>query len=67
MGLYTRIADLPVTIDSVDRRQYTSETTSDFTRTTTEYRLGGDGACDRRTHDHCPAGNVRFGVWQPVY
>ena len=27
----------------------------------------GDGSCDCRTHDHCPAGNVRFRVWQPVY
>ncbi|WP_049906785.1 enolase [Halorubrum tebenquichense] len=58
MSLYARIADLPVTIDSVDRRRYTSETTSGFTRTTTECRLAGDGSVGRgedvcyKTADH---------------
>ena len=43
MSLYARVADLPVTIESVDRQQHTSDTTSGFTRTTTEYRVAGDG------------------------
>ncbi|WP_299235615.1 hypothetical protein [Natronomonas sp.] len=47
MNAYERIADLPVTIESVDRRRYTADTTSGFERTTTEYRLSGDGVVGR--------------------
>ncbi|ELZ43586.1 hypothetical protein C471_00680 [Halorubrum saccharovorum DSM 1137] len=47
MSAYERIADLSVTIESVERRRYTGETTSGFERTTTEFRLAGDGVVGR--------------------
>jgi hypothetical protein len=47
MSAYERIAGLSVTIESVDRRRYTGETTSGFERTTTEFRLAGDGVVGR--------------------
>ncbi|WP_281193491.1 hypothetical protein [Halorubrum sp. F4] len=47
MSAYERIADLTVTIESVDRRRYTADTTSGFERTTTEFRLAGDGLVGR--------------------
>ena len=47
MSAYERIADLAVTIESVDRRRYTAQTTSGFERTTTEFRLAGDGVIGR--------------------
>ena len=47
MSAYERIADLPVTIESVARRRYTANTTSGFERTTTEFRLSGDGLIGR--------------------
>ncbi|MFD1569575.1 hypothetical protein [Halorubrum laminariae] len=47
MSVYERIADLTVTVESVDRRRYVSETTSAFERTTTEFRLSGDGVVGR--------------------
>jgi hypothetical protein len=47
MSAYERIADLSVTIESVDRRRYTADTTSGFERTTTEFRLAGDGVVGR--------------------
>ncbi|OYR88172.1 hypothetical protein DJ71_05070, partial [Halorubrum sp. E3] len=58
MSAYERIADLTVTIESVERRRYTGETTSGFERTTTEFRLAGDGVVGRgedvtyETEDH---------------
>ncbi|GAB3695965.1 hypothetical protein [Halorubrum pallidum] len=47
MSVYERVADLSVTIESVGRRRYVSETTSGFERTTTEFRLSGDGVVGR--------------------
>jgi len=47
MSAYERIAELSVTIESVDRRRYTGATTSGFERTTTEFRLAGDGVVGR--------------------
>ncbi|GAA0533350.1 hypothetical protein ABNG02_09575 [Halorubrum ejinorense] len=47
MSHYRRIADLPVTIESVGRRRYVANTTSGFERTTTEFRLTGDGVVGR--------------------
>ena len=47
MSVYERIADLSVTIESVGRRRYTGDTTSGFERTTTEFRLSGDGVVGR--------------------
>ncbi|OYR81640.1 hypothetical protein DJ71_13225, partial [Halorubrum sp. E3] len=47
MSHYERIADLSVTIESVARRRRTADTTSGFERTTTEYRLSGDGLVGR--------------------
>ncbi|RAW45690.1 hypothetical protein DQW50_08065 [Halorubrum sp. 48-1-W] len=47
MSAYERIADLTVTIESVGRRRYTAVTTSGFERTTTEFRLAGDGLVGR--------------------
>jgi hypothetical protein len=47
MSVYEQIADLSVTIESVERRRYTGETTSGFERTTTEFRLAGDGVIGR--------------------
>ncbi|WP_049983053.1 enolase [Halorubrum sp. BV1] len=58
MHVYERIAGLTVTIESVGRRQYVSDTTSGFERTTTEFRLTGDGVVGRgedvtyETDDH---------------
>ncbi len=58
MSAYERIADLAVTIESVERRRYTANTTSGFERTTTEFRLSGDGLTGRgedvtyETDDH---------------
>ncbi|WP_128906230.1 enolase-like domain-containing protein [Halorubrum amylolyticum] len=58
MSAYERIADLSVTIESVERRRYTEKTTSGFERTTTEFRLAGDGVIGRgedvtyETEDH---------------
>ena len=47
MSAYERIADLSVTIESVERRRYVEGTTSGFERTTTEFRLAGDGVLGR--------------------
>lgn len=47
MSAYERIADLTVTIESVERRRYTGATTSGFERVTTEFRLRGDGLIGR--------------------
>ncbi len=47
MSIYERIADLSVTIESIDRRRYAADTTSGFERTTTEFRLSGDGVVGR--------------------
>jgi hypothetical protein len=47
MSAYERIADLTVTVESVSRRRYTGATTSGFERTSTEYRLVGDGVTGR--------------------
>jgi len=53
-----QISDLSVTIESVERRRYTEKTTSGFERTTTEFRLVGDGVIGRgedvtyETEDH---------------
>lgn len=47
MDTYERIAELTVTIDSVERRQHEAATTSGFDRTTTEFRLAGDGMTGR--------------------
>lgn len=47
MSAYERIAELTVTIESVGRRRYTADTTSGFERTTTEFRLAGDGLVGR--------------------
>ena len=47
MSVHERVADLTVTIESVGRRRYVSKTTSDFERTTTEFRLSGDGVVGR--------------------
>ena len=47
MDVYERLADLAVTIESVGRRRYTAATTSGFERTTTEFRLEGDGVIGR--------------------
>ena len=47
MSTYDRIADLDVTIETVERRRYVARTTSDFERTTTEFRLSGDGVVGR--------------------
>lgn len=41
--LYDRVADLPLTIDRFDFDRLESETTSDFTRTTTVVTATGDG------------------------
>jgi hypothetical protein len=47
MTVYDRIAELSLTIESVSRRRYTGATTSGFERTTTEFRLAGDGVVGR--------------------
>ncbi len=47
MGFYERLGDLSVTIETVDRRRYAANTTSGFERTTTEFRLSGDGVVGR--------------------
>jgi len=47
MSAYERIAELTVTIESVARRRYTAGTSSGFDRTTTEFRLAGDGLTGR--------------------
>ena len=47
MSAYERIADLTVTIESVERRRYAADTTSGFERVTTEFRLAGDGLVGR--------------------
>ena len=47
MTAYERLADLGVTIESVERRRYATDTTSGFERTTTEFRLTGDGVVGR--------------------
>jgi len=47
MPVYDRIAALSLTIESVRRRRYTGATTSGFERTTTEFRLAGDGVVGR--------------------
>jgi len=58
MSAYEQISDLPMTIESVERRRYTEKTTSGFDRTTTEFRLAGDGVIGRgedvtyETEDH---------------
>ena len=47
MSHYDQIAELSVTIESVGRRRYVADTTSGFERTTTEFRLSGDGVVGR--------------------
>ena len=47
MSAYEALADLVVTIESVDRRRYSAATTSGFERVTTEFRLTGDGVTGR--------------------
>jgi hypothetical protein len=47
MSAYERIAELSVTIESVDRRRYTGATTRGHERTTTEFRLTGEGVVGR--------------------
>ena len=43
MTLYESVADLPLEIDSCSFEPHERETSSDFTRVTTEIALGGDG------------------------
>ncbi len=47
MGLYDRIADLPLTVEGYDLRQREADTSSGFTRVTTTFRLGDDGETGR--------------------
>ena len=43
MGLYEKIADLPLEIDDYRLEQFTSDTSSEFTRVTTVFSFVGDG------------------------
>ncbi|MWV64762.1 hypothetical protein GRS48_07995 [Halorubrum sp. JWXQ-INN 858] len=47
MSAYDAISDLTVTVESVARRRYSAATTSGFERTTTEFRLAGEGVTGR--------------------
>jgi hypothetical protein len=47
MGLYDRLAGLPLTVDSSDRVRHERDTSSGFVRVTTELHLHGDGATGR--------------------
>lgn len=47
MPRYDDVADLSLVVESTDRVQHRSETTSDFERVTTEVRLHGDGETGR--------------------
>ncbi len=44
---YAQVADLPLTVEAVDRTQYERETASGFTRVTTEIVLSGEGVTGR--------------------
>ena len=44
---YRQLADLPLTVAAVDYEQFTQETSSEFTRTTTVFHLAGDGVTGR--------------------
>jgi len=44
---YDRVAELPLTVEAVDVEQFTQETSSEFTRTTTVFHLGGDDETGR--------------------
>ena len=47
MSLYDEVAELPLRIDAVEYRRHEAETTSDFTRSTTEIVLTGGGHIGR--------------------
>jgi hypothetical protein len=47
MGLYDRLADLPLRIDDETRTRHERDTSSGFTRATTVFELHGDGAVGR--------------------
>ncbi|PSP79027.1 hypothetical protein BRC81_06025 [Halobacteriales archaeon QS_1_68_20] len=47
MTLYERLADLPLTVEGYDLRRREVDTSSDFTRVTTTFRLRGDGETGR--------------------
>jgi hypothetical protein len=47
MGLYDRLADLPLRVDATARTRQSRETSSGFTRSTTTFALRGDGAVGR--------------------
>ncbi|WP_424006655.1 hypothetical protein [Haloferax denitrificans] len=47
MSLFDRVADLPVTVESVSRDRFESDTSSGFLRKTTVFSLAGDGAVGR--------------------
>ena len=44
---YRAVADLPLTVESVDYEQFEQDTSSEFTRVTTVFELHGDGAAGR--------------------
>lgn len=43
MSAYAAVADLPVVVDSIEYRRHSRETTSGFTRVSTEVHLSGSG------------------------
>ncbi|AKU08350.1 enolase [Haloferax gibbonsii] len=47
MRLFDRVADLPLTVESVSRDRFESDTSSGFLRKTTVFSLAGDGAVGR--------------------
>ncbi|ELZ78085.1 hypothetical protein C455_10388 [Haloferax larsenii JCM 13917] len=47
MTLFDRVADLPLTIESVSREQFESDTSSGFHRKTTVFELSGEGETGR--------------------
>ncbi|AFK20030.1 hypothetical protein E6P09_15075 [Haloferax mediterranei ATCC 33500] len=47
MTLFDRVADLPLTVESVTRDRFESDTSSDFLRKTTVFSLSGDGDVGR--------------------
>lgn len=47
MSLFDRVVDLPVTVESVSRDRFESDTSSGFLRKTTVFSLAGDGAVGR--------------------
>jgi hypothetical protein len=69
LDLYDRIADLEVAVDGYGLRRHERETTSDFTRVTTEISLRGDGRVgrgedvtyDAADHDALHAATEPFG------